>query len=70
MMYPEYSNAKTCGGTYSLYNSVCEWTVTQEGDHVTARIHGDYRHEGKAYIFRSRIDALVGLVDLISTEVA
>ena len=70
MMYPEYSNAKTCGGSYSLNGKVCTWEVTREGEHYTARIHGDYRHEGKSYIYRKRIDALEALPGMIFAEVA
>lgn len=70
MIYPQYSNEKTCGGSYSLHGNVCHWAVTREGGHVAARIYGDYRHEGKAYIFPTRREALVALSDLIFEEVA
>lgn len=70
MMYPQYSNSDKCGGSYTLHGhgAVCEWIITHEGDHVVARIYGDYRYEGKSYIFPKRIDALEALSDMIYAE--
>lgn len=70
MMYPEYSNATTCGGSYCLFGKVCTWEVTTENGLAIARIYGDDRYEGKAYPFTGRRYALMGLADLIFAEVA
>lgn len=70
MLYPNYVGKSFCGGFYSRCGRMCSWEVKQEGDHVTARICGDDRFEGKAYTFPKRIDALEALADMIFEEVA
>ena len=70
MMYPSYSDKNTCGGTYTLNGNICSWEAYHDGMHVSARIYGDYRYEGKVYTFPTRRDALIALESMIFAEVA
>ena len=65
MLYPQFGGPTMCGGHYGFNGKMCQWVVTHNENHVTARIYGDYRYEGKSYTYPTRRDALIALADMV-----